>query len=288
VRVLVTGASGQLGRALLTSAPAHFQVTGCSRQQLDIADAVLVEKAFASLRLQAVINAAAFTDVEAAELHPVEAYRANAEAVDLLAQACARHGARLVHVSTDFVFDGRKPTPYLPEDTPVPLSVYGASKLEGERRAQAALGGRACIVRSSWVYGGGRACFVTRMLELMRGNAAVRVVLDQVGAPTWSRSLAEALWKVLEAGICGIHHWCDSGVASRYDFAVAIAEEALAAGRLQSLPDVVPISSAQYPTRARRPAYAVLDKTSTEAALGSRAHHWRASLRAMLQSVAPE
>ncbi|HZF25841.1 MAG TPA: dTDP-4-dehydrorhamnose reductase [Steroidobacteraceae bacterium] len=288
MRVLVTGAAGQLGRALLRSAPPQFQVTGCSRQQLDIADAALIERLFASTLPQAVINAAAYTNVEAAESHRNEAYRANAEGVDRLAQACARHGARLVHVSTDFVFDGRKSTPYLPEDVPEPLSVYGASKLEGEHRAQAALGERACIVRSSWLYGEGSSCFVTRMLQLMRGNVAVRVVLDQVGAPTWSRSLAGALWKVVELGLGGIHHWCDSGLASRYDFAVAIAEEALAVQRLQAPPEIIPISSAQYPTRARRPAYAVLDKSSTEAACGARALHWRASLRAMLQSMVPE
>jgi dTDP-4-dehydrorhamnose reductase len=288
MKVLVTGASGQLGGALLASAPDGLEVVGCSRQELDIADHALVDKVFAQAGVQAVINAAAFTDVEAAELHPQEAYRVNADGVGLLAQACARQRARLLHVSTDFVFDGRKSTPYLPEDTPQPLCVYGASKLEGERRAQAALGGDACIVRSSWVYGDGRACFVTRMLQLMRGGGAVRVVLDQIGAPTWSRSLAESLWRILESSLTGIQHWCDSGVASRYDFAVAIAEEALAAGRLHSPPEIIPIRSAQYPARARRPAYAVLDKAATEAALGTRAQHWRTSLRAMLQSMTPE
>lgn len=285
MKVLLTGASGQLGRALLASAPAGIEVAARSRAQLDIADAGALAKAFAQVEPQVVLNAAAYTDVDAAESDPVAASRCNADGVARLAQACARQAARLIHVSTDFVFDGDKSLPYLPQDAPHPVNVYGESKLRGERSALAELGGRACIVRSSWLYGAGSTNFVTRMLELMRTRTELRVVMDQIGAPTWTGSLAPVLWRMAGGELSDIHHWCDSGVASRYDFAVAIAEEAVAAGLLTSLPSIIPITSANYPMPARRPAYAVLDKRSTENALALRAPHWRSSLRHMLREL---
>lgn len=283
MRVLLTGASGQLGRALSATAPPGIELTARSRAQLDIADADAIAQAFAHVQPHVVLNAAAYTDVDGAESDTAAALRTNAEGVARLAQACARQAARLIHVSTDFVFDGSKSLPYLPQDLPHPINAYGESKLQGERRAIAELGERACIVRTSWLYGADSANFVTGMLARMKAGTELRVVLDQVGAPTWTGSLAPVLWRVVAGELSGIHHWCDSGVASRYDFAVAIAEEASAAGLLDTPPDIVAIFSTDYPMRARRPAYVVLDKRSTETALALRARHWRSSLRQMLE-----
>lgn len=285
MKALVTGAGGQLGRALLATAPASVEVAEFSHARLDIADARAVGRALAEIRPDAVINTAAFTDVDGAEDRPEIARRCNADGPAILAAACAERRTRLVHVSTDFVFDGHATRPYLPDDPPAPLGVYGASKHEGELRVQATPGANACIVRTSWLYGAGGNNFVLRMLELMRTRTELRVVLDQVGAPTWTHSLAPVAWELARSAQVGLHHWCDSGLTSRYDLAVAIGEEATALGLLGSTPEIIPTTTAEYATRARRPAYSVLDKRATEAALGRRAEHWRVNLRHMLRSL---
>jgi dTDP-4-dehydrorhamnose reductase len=245
-----------------------------------------VDRAFEAAQPDVVINTAAYTDVDSAETDPGAAMACNAEGVRHLAVACERAGAYLVHVSTDYVFDGQKSRPYLPDDPPAPLNCYGISKREGEKIAVAVLGDQACIVRTSWLYSAGGSSFVTRVLRLMRERDQLRFVSDQVGAPTWAGSLAPALWRAAQIRPPGVHHWCDSGVASRYDFAVAIVEEAMAAGLLSGMTEVLPITSEEFPCRARRPTYSVLDKTATETALGLRACHWRESLRRMLRAMA--
>jgi dTDP-4-dehydrorhamnose reductase len=197
-----------------------------------------------------------------------------------------RTGARLVHLSTDFVFDGSSGRPYTPRDRPAPLGVYGRTKLASEQVALG-LGEQAVVVRTAWVYSRHGQNFVRTMLQLMREQDGVGVVSDQVGTPTWARSLAEALWAV--AGLPSLHgvlHWTDAGVASWYDFAVAIQEEALAAGLLERAVPVRPLSSREYPTAARRPAYSVLSKGESWAVLGFTPPHWRVNLRLMLQELA--
>lgn len=283
MKALITGSGGQLGRALLMTAPPGIEVVGLSHADLDIADSHAVGHVFSEIRPDTVINAAAFTDVDGAEAHPEIARRSNTDGPAILAAACAERRARLLHISTDFVFDGRSAQPYLPDDRPVPLGIYGASKLAGELRVQAALGASACVVRTSWLYGRDGSNFVLRMLELMRTRKELRVVLDQVGAPTWTQSLAPVTWQLALSSVSGIYHWCDSGLTSRYDFAVAISEEAAPLGLLGSIPAIIPITAADYPMRAKRPPYSVLDKRATEAALGRRAEHWRVNLRDMLR-----
>ena len=283
MKVLVTGAAGQLGRALLAAAPAGVELIARTRAELDVADADSVAALVRALEPAAIVNTAAYTNVDRAEDEPAEAARVNTQGPRVLAAACRQHGARLVHVSTDFVFDGERGAPYATGDATRPLGVYGLSKLDGEREARAILGRGACVVRTSWLYGSGEANFVARILQALRKGTPLRVVVDQVGAPTWTGSLAPALWQALARELDGVHHWCDSGVASRYDFAVAIAEEAVAAGMLQSVPPIEAIGAADYPMRAPRPAYSVLDKRATEAALGLRAEHWRVNLRRMLR-----
>lgn len=284
MKILVTGAGGQLGRTLLHSAPAGVVCSGYTSTQLDIAGADLQDR-LAAAAPDLVINAAAYTAVDQAESEPgrSRAFAVNAMGAGALAAACAALNIRLLHVSTDFVFDGAGGRPYAPAATANPLGVYGASKLEGERRVAAALPG-ALILRTAWVYSRFGANFVKTMLRLMREREMLGVVCDQIGTPTWTQSLAAAIWAFAERPqLAGIYHYTDAGVASWYDFAVAIQEEALALGLLERAIELRPIASTEYPLPAARPAFSVLDKSATHRDLNSAPLHWRAALRLMLQ-----
>jgi dTDP-4-dehydrorhamnose reductase len=285
VRVLITGAGGQLGQALAAAAPGGTQLRALRRAELDIADADAVRAACAAFRPELVINAAAYTRVDDAEGAPEEAARANTLGPAVLAQVCRATSAWLLHVSTDFVFDGRQGQPYDTQAQPNPLAVYGRTKLAGETAVLGELPNAAAVVRASWVYSA-RGGFAARMLTLMRARPELRVVSDQVGAPTHAAGLAGTLWALGTRRAAGLWHWCDSGVASWYDFAVAIGEEALRLKLLAAVPPIVPIGSADYPTRATRPAYSVLDKRATERVLGAAAPHWRTAPRATLAALA--
>jgi dTDP-4-dehydrorhamnose reductase len=281
VRALVTGANGQLGRALAAAAPNGTEVVALDRGALDITDRAAVEQAVADARPDLVLNAAAYTAVDRAEGDEDAAYAVNATATGLLADAARAAGARFVHVSTDFVFDGRSGVPYAPDAGTNPLGAYGRTKLAGERLA----GPAALIVRTAWVYAPVGGNFVRTMLRVMRERPEVRVVADQIGTPTYAPGLAAAMWTLAGQGARGIHHYSDAGAASWYDFAVAIQEEALAAGLLDRAVPVLPIATADYPTPARRPSFSVLDKRATFAALGGPAPHWRVNLRLMIAEV---
>ncbi|MDQ2859452.1 MAG: dTDP-4-dehydrorhamnose reductase [Pseudomonadota bacterium] len=284
MKALVTGGDGQLARAWAAAAPAGWTVTALSRQSLDIGDEGAVRAAVARLAPHLILNAAAFTAVDRAQSEPEEAWRVNRDGAAHLARAGAKIGARVAHISTDFVFNGRSGRPYRPEDPPSPLGVYGASKLAGEAAVLAAAP-RALIVRAAWLYSRHGANFLTTMLRLMGQGAEVRVVADQIGTPTSTDSLAVSLWKLIEGQANGMFHVTDAGVASWYDFAQAIAEEALDAGLLGQAPRVIPIATAQRPTAAARPAFSVLDNTATWKWLGRAAPHWRASLRRVLAAM---
>lgn len=281
MRVLVTGAGGQLGRALQATAPAGIALLALDRAALDISDAAAVAARVREAAPDLVINAAAYTAVDKAESDAEAARRINAEAPGHLATAAAAAGARFVHVSTDFVFDGACGSPYRPDHPTAPLGVYGATKLAGEQAVRMAHPG-ALIVRTAWVYGDTGHNFVRTMLRLMAEREEVRVVADQIGTPTYAAGLARALWALDAAGATGIHHWTDSGAASWYDFAVAIQEEALVLGLLARAVPVIPIATSAYPTPARRPAYSILDKSAAVALVGGPAPHWRVHLRKML------
>jgi dTDP-4-dehydrorhamnose reductase len=286
--ILLTGAGGQLGLAVQRAARARgLDLHAIARAELDLADAKAVRARIEALRPAAVINAAAYTAVDRAETEPEAAYAINRDGAAHLATACAALGARLLHVSTDFVFDGRHSSPYRPDDPPNPMGVYGRSKAEGERAVLEILADRALVLRTAWLYGPHGRNFVSTMLRLMAGADPLRVIADQVGTPTCVDGLAQALLAALERGVTGIHHWTDAGVASWYDFAVAIQEEAIAAGLLARAVAIEPITTAEYPTPARRPAYSVLDKSDTWRALGFAAPHWRVALRTMLARAAP-
>ncbi len=286
VRVLLTGAGGQLGQALLASQPPGTELHALTRAELDIGDAQAVQREIRAFAPQLVLNASAYTAVDRAEQEPELAARANAAGPGHLAAALADASGRLVHVSTDYVFGGNGSTPYEPGSATAPIGVYGSTKLAGEHAVREALAGRVAILRTAWVYSATGRNFLQTMLRLMRERGAVSVVADQFGTPTSTRTLAAVVWALgNRPDLHGVLHWTDAGVASWYDFAVAIAEEAFAAGRLDSMPTVLPIATRDYPTAARRPAFSVLDSSATRAALGLQAVHWRERLRAIIQEI---
>jgi len=284
VKALVTGAGGQLGRALAALAPSAWTVAALDRTRLDITDASGTLETVEAARPDLIINAAAYTAVDRAEAEPDLAFRVNADGPANLARAAARVGARLIHVSTDFVFDGRSGVPWRPSDATAPLGVYGASKLAGEQ-AVLALDAGSLIVRSAWVYSRHGANFLTTMLGLMNDRAEIRVVADQIGTPTSAASLATALWRLAETDARGVLHYTDAGVASWYDFAQAIAEEAAPRGLVPAGARVTPIAAADYPTAARRPAFSVLETSEARRLLGAPVEHWRERLREVLEAM---
>jgi dTDP-4-dehydrorhamnose reductase len=285
VRVLVLGGGGQVASAVVAAAPAQHQVVARTRAELDIGDEAAVARAFADSRAEWVINAAAYTAVDLAEDLPAQAVAVNDTAVGVLAAAASTTGCRLLHLSTDFVFDGKSNRAYLPADQTNPLSVYGVSKLGGERQVlKRAVGG--IVLRTAWVYAATGRNFVLTMLRLMREKEQLSVVCDQIGTPSWAAGIATAIWGLVEAQVPGgVYHWTDLGLASWYDFAVAIQDEALAQGLLSRAVPITPILSAAYPTRARRPAFSVLDTASTRALIKVPARHWRHNLRTMLDDI---
>lgn len=287
MKVLVTGGNGQLGRALSGSVPDGALVEVVDRAQLDIRDSAAVDAICVRFAPNVIINAAAYTAVDAAESDPATAQAVNAEGPMHLARAAARSGARLLHVSTDYVFSGDGTQPYSPAQPTQPLGVYGRSKLDGEEAVLAELPTQSMILRTAWVYSPHGRNFLKTMLRLMAEKNSVRVVADQRGAPTAAHSIAEVLWACARLpALHGIHHWTDGGEASWHEFAVAIAEDSRAAGLLSRSPEVTPIPTSEYPTPARRPSYSVLDCTTTIEATGISQVPWRTQLRRVLGAIA--
>lgn len=282
MKVLITGAAGQVGRALVDSSPAAAHLNSMSHQQLDIGDAEAVGSCVRELRPDIIINAAAYTAVDRAEAEANLARRINTEGARNLATAARDVGARLIHISTDFVFGGNSSTPYRPDSPTGPLNVYGLTKRDGEDAVRKVLPEGSVVLRTAWVYSAVGSNFVKTMLRIMRATGSVRVVADQIGTPTAARSVADAIWALTaRPQVSGVHHWTDAGVASWYDFAVAVAEEAAQLRLVSPSITVTPIPTSQYPTPALRPKFSVLD-TSSLAEIRSNAIHWRMRLRGVL------
>jgi dTDP-4-dehydrorhamnose reductase len=277
-KVLVAGKDGQLGRALQSTHPDNVSMVCASRSSVDISDASSVHRWIDEHRPDALINAAAYTAVDLAETEVDTATAVNVEGPRILGRCARELGIPVLHFSTDFVFDGAQGTPYLPDDAVNPLSVYGRTKYLGERALLDEAGGLATVIRTAWVYGSDGKNFVTSMLRLMGERDVLNIVSDQVGTPTCVEGLATAAWRVLEREVSGVLHWTDAGVASWYDFAVAIQELALKHRLLDKEVQVNPIPAVDFPTPAVRPKMSVLDKTSTWTALGWTPVHWRANL----------
>jgi dTDP-4-dehydrorhamnose reductase len=289
MKALITGADGQLGWELQRTKPHECEIIACTHTLLDITDETAVRTALHKHQPDFVINAAAYTAVDKAESEKEWAYQVNGAGAANIAKAAEESNARLIHISTDFVFDGAKCSPYLPQDRPNPINEYGAGKLQGEEAVLIETRDKALILRTGWVYSGHGKNFVKTMLRLMVERDEISVVEDQIGSPTWARDLAKAVWHFTgNPELHGIFHWTDAGIASWYDFAVAIQEEAHHLGILPDMIPIKPIQTKEFPTPAKRPHYSVLDKTATWDALGYYALHWRKALRMMLTELRTE
>jgi dTDP-4-dehydrorhamnose reductase len=286
LRTLITGAGGQLGRELQSTCPDGVELVACDLAELDISDTHRLETTLGDLRPAVVINAAAYTAVDRAEQEKDKAFAVNATGAGNLARVAESLGARMIHISTDFVFAGERNRSYPPDAETDPLGVYGASKLAGELAVMEATNERALVLRTAWVYSRFGQNFVKTMLRLMAERPELTVVCDQIGTPTWARGLATVIWSACEhQGVSGIYHWTDAGVASWYDFAIAIQDEATLLGLAHRGTAIAPISSEDYPTPARRPRFSVLDTTATSRDLDIQPTHWRHQLKSMLQDL---
>ena len=286
MKVFVVGSQGQLGQTLVETVPDAIDFAGANLPELDIEDRAALEARFAAEQPGFVVNAAAYTAVDKAESEPDVARRINVDGARNVAQAAREAGARVIHISTDFVFDGGKTEPYTPADTPAPLGVYGQTKLDGDTAVRAVTDGDAIVIRTAWLYSCFGHNFVKTMLRLMGEREELSVVADQRGTPTWAGSLAEVIWAAIDQDLPGgIYHWTDGGEASWYAFAEEIYREARALGILDRDVTIRPIATAEYPTPARRPAYSVLDCSATVTALGVGQRPWATRLQQMLTEM---
>lgn len=307
MKVLITGKGGQLAWELENSVPKSAEILSCSSQELDITNQQQVNDTIEQFQPDIVINAAAYTAVDKAETDTETVYAVNDLGSEYIALACKKISAKLIHVSTDFVFDGTKTTPYQTNDSVNPINVYGASKLAGDIKINDILGAQATIIRTAWVYSVNGNNFVKTMLRLMAEKEQLGIVYDQVGTPTWAKGLATMIWALVDKshkekgkrenleplseaplGLVSettLLHWTDAGVCSWYDFAVAIQELAIEKGMLDKAIPVRPIPASAYPTPAARPSFSVIDKSTAEQASGVETTHWRQQLSAMLDEL---
>ncbi len=286
MKTLVLGCKGQLGHALAETAPDSAKFIGLDLPELDISDADGLMAVCRKLKPAVIINAAAYTAVDKAESEAALAAAVNAQGPGCVAAAARDVGARLIHISTDYVFDGKASIPYSPDAATNPLNVYGRSKRAGEVAVLDAMPDNAVIVRTAWLYGANGGNFVKTMLRLMAERDSLSVVADQRGTPTLAGSLATALWAFAGAPeVSGVFHWTDAGECSWYEFAVAIQEEALSLGLLDKQVPIVAITTEDYPTPTPRPRYTVMDCSATWAALDLRPEQWRENLRRMLRGM---
>jgi dTDP-4-dehydrorhamnose reductase len=284
-RILLTGADGQLGHELQQTLAPLGEVIALTRQELDLSQGEQIRQLVQQIRPSMIVNSAAYTAVDKAESEVELAQAVNGTAPKIMAEEAEKIGALLLQVSTDYVFDGQKNTPYLETDPTHPLSSYGKSKLAGEIGIQQVTDNY-LILRTAWVYGVyGKGNFVKTMLRLGQDREELRVVADQVGSPSWAKDIAEAIAQLLQSETTGIYHFTNSGVVSWYDFAIAIFEEARALGFPLKVQRVIPITTADYPTPATRPAYSVLSGKKITDTLGDYPPYWRDSLRKMLKQL---
>ena len=285
MKILVTGVTGQLGGEVATAFKRlGHEVVATDRQTLDFLQPAQAAALVRSQQPDWVINCAAYTQVDKAESEPAAAFTVNRDTPAQLAQAVAEYGGRLLQVSTDFVFDGRQTRPYVEDDAPNPLGVYGRSKLEGEQAVLVALP-TATLLRTAWVYGAHGHNFVKTMLRLAGEGRPLRVVSDQIGTPTWTSDIVTAITALVDRQVSGVFHFTAAGETSWHGFASAILEEASRIGFEIKTDSVEPIPTTDYPTPAARPAYSVLNTEKIKPLLSAPVPGWRDSLKNMLQEL---
>ncbi|MDG2422822.1 MAG: dTDP-4-dehydrorhamnose reductase [Phycisphaerales bacterium] len=286
MKCLITGAGGQLAMELVRHAPGLAELHALDIETLDITVRQQVMDQVSAIRPDVVFNAAAWTDVDGAESNESSAAAVNDNGASHLAQACGEFGARLVHVSTDFVFDGNSDTPYKVDDPTNPLCAYGRTKLAGEQVVLKTLGESAMVVRTAWLYSAHGKNFLRTMLDLMSKRDQLSVVADQRGTPTSAGSLARALWDLLQEKASGTYHWTDGGEATWHEFAVGIHDAAREKGLLDRDVTIDPIPGKDWPAPAKRPSYSVLDMSRTEAMIGRTPRHWQEEVRIVIDELA--
>ena len=299
MKVILTGAGGQLGQALIATQPAllgdqPFKLMAFTRSELDLSNPSDCKEAVDKHLPEWIINAGAYTAVDKAQHEPDLARIVNVDGPAILAQQLALRGGRMLQLSTDFVFNGLQCTPYSPFQEATPTSIYGQTKAQSEAAVLGALGDRAFVMRTSWLYGPVGKNFALTMLRLHEEKNEIQVVVDQVGSPTSTLSLALACWKLLDLvtsqaniSLSPIQHWSDAGVASWYDFAEAIGHQAKELGLIKKKAKVIPIRSSEYPFEAPRPSFSVLDCSYTRQELKLEPIYWVEALREVL-SVHPK
>ncbi len=284
MKVLIVGGKGQLGTTLTHNVPESIDCFSFDLPEFDITNPQQVASIVGDVNPDVVINASAYTAVDKAEQEVEQAHAVNADGPKHLALAAKASGSRLIHVSTDYVFDGTACTPYTPNAPCNPLGVYGKSKRAGELNIQSVLND-SVIIRTSWLYSKYGSNFVLTMLRLMNERDELKVVADQIGAPTWASTLSKAIWAVVSKNnLRQVFHWSDAGAASWYDFAVAIQEEAAKISILNKMIPIHPIRTDQFPTQVVRPSYSLLDSTGSWDFLDIKPVHWRVALRQMLKT----
>ncbi|WP_334065341.1 dTDP-4-dehydrorhamnose reductase [Alteromonas genovensis] len=284
MKIVVIGNAGQLSYELVRILGEDTICLG--PEDTDITKEDVLSKTLSQLSPDVIINAAAYTAVDKAEEDLALCNAINATAVENLAKYCKSSDAFLVHVSTDYVFNGHKGSPYLPNDPIEPQGAYGKTKADGEKAVLELVPEQSCLIRTAWVYSAYGNNFVKTMLRLMADKPQLTVIDDQIGTPTWAKGLAQACISAAKNKTAGVFHWTDEGVASWYDFALAIQELALEKGLLDKAIPVLPIPTSEYPTPAKRPHYSVLDKTSTRKVFSEvQPAHWRTQLSAMMDEL---
>jgi dTDP-4-dehydrorhamnose reductase len=285
-KILVTGVTGQVGQELQQTLVPLGEIVSLSRQQLDLTQPELIRETIEQIKPDIIINSGAYTAVDKAETESELATAINGNAPKILAEAARAIDAKIIHISTDYVFNGQNYRPYTELDSTDPVGIYGRSKLLGEIGVRENCD-RHIILRTAWVYGcRGHGNFVKTMLRLGTEKPELRVVADQIGSPTWAYDIAMVIAQLvrdIDKDLSwGTYHYTSSGVASWYDFAIAIFTEAKQLGFPLAIQKVIPITTAEYPTPAQRPLYSVLSKAKIAELIGNTPPHWRESLRQML------
>jgi dTDP-4-dehydrorhamnose reductase len=292
-QVVLVGADGQLGKTLAKLWPgsslANFSTLIClDRSQLDITDTAQIDEKLKELNPDIIINAAAYTQVDGAETDRAAAFAVNEQGVRNLALWARKSGSWIIHISTDFVFDGAASSPYQERQATAPLGVYGESKLAGERALQEIVPQRSLIIRTSWLYSEYGRNFLKIMLSLMADREELGIVSDQIGSPSSTHSLSNLIFAIIsQQPESGIFHWCDGAAISWFDFAEEIQKQALNVGLLSRQAKLRPIGTEEYPTPATRPAYSVLDRSKALAAFSPATQEWKQELALVLKELKP-